>query len=189
MPREIAATCWWLAQGRVRGHMRGMTVPPARTIALGSAVAAGAALVIAWAAQTWGELAPCELCLWERWPYRAIVLLGLIAAVLPRGAARALLLLMVLAALAGVALAAVHVGVELHFWPSPLPECAAPTFSGGSIADLLKAMPAHPAKPCDSPSFLIPGLPLSMAAMDLLYAATFVMVLVGALWMDRGRRA
>jgi hypothetical protein len=36
--------------------------------------------------------------------------------------------------------------------------------------DRLSAMPARPSKPCDDPTFLIPGLPLSMAAMNLLYA-------------------
>jgi len=144
--------------------MRRMTVPATRTIALASAIAAGLALGIALVSEHWGGLAPCALCLWERWPYRVIIGLGLVAAVLPRGAASALLWLAVLVALADAALATVHVGVEQHLWPSPLPECAAPKFSGGSIADLLKAMPVQPAKPCDSPSFLIPGLPLSMAA-------------------------
>jgi disulfide bond formation protein DsbB len=102
--------------------------------------------------------------------------------VLPRGAARTLLWLAVLAALADAALATVHVGVEQHLWPSPLPECAAPTFSDGSIADMLKAMPAQPAKPCDSPSFLVPGLPVSVATMDLLFAAAFALLLAGVLW-------
>jgi disulfide bond formation protein DsbB len=169
--------------------MRGMSGPATRTIAFLSALAAGAALGIAWVAQIWGELAPCELCLLERWPYRAIVLLALIAIVLPRGAARILLWLAAAAALADVALATVHVGVEQHLWPSPLPECAAPTFSGGSIVDMLKTMPAHPAKPCDSPSFLIPGLPLSMAVMDLLYAATLALLLAGTLSLGRGQRS
>ena len=34
-------------------------------------------------------------------------------------------------------------------------------------------MPARPSKPCDEPTFLIPGLPLSMAAMNLLFALAF----------------
>jgi len=68
-----------------------------------------------------------------------------------------------------------------------LPECAAPRFSGGSVADILKSMPAQPAKPCDSPSFLIPGLPVSMAAMDLLFSVTFALVLASVL-SQRGRR-
>jgi len=159
-----------------------MTMPTTRSVALATASAAALALAIALASEHWGGLAPCALCLWERWPYRVIVVLGLAAAVLPRGPARALLWLAVLAALADAAIATVHVGVEQQLWPSPLPECAAPRFSGGSIVDMLKAMPAQPAKPCDSPNFLIPGLPLSIAAMNLLYAAMLAAVLAGVLW-------
>jgi disulfide bond formation protein DsbB len=160
-----------------------------RTIGLLSAVAAGFALAFAWGLQTWGGLAPCALCLVERWPYRAVVLLGLIAAVVPHRAARALLALILLVILADVAVAVVHVGVEAHLWPSPLPECAAPTFSGGSIADMLRSMPAHPAKPCDAANYLIPGVKLSLAAMNLLYGAVFAVAVAAALWCSRRREA
>lgn len=166
-----------------------MTVPGTRTIALICAVMAGAALGMAWVAQHWEGLAPCPLCLWERWPYRAIVLLSLIAAALHGTVTRALLWLVVLVALGDAAIAAMHVGVEQHFWPSPLPECAGPSFSGGTIADMLKAMPVQPSKPCDSPSFLIPGLPVSLAAMDLLYVGTFALALAGLLWRSGRRRS
>ena len=74
--------------------------------------------------------------------------------------------------------------MEIH-WPSPLPECAAPRFTGGSIAERLAQMPAHPAKPCEDAAYLIPGLPISMAAMNLLYALAFTLVLAAALWRDR----
>jgi disulfide bond formation protein DsbB len=165
--------------------MHAMTVPSTRTIALLTAATAGLALGIALISEKWGGLAPCALCLWERWPYRAIIALGLIAASIGRGPARALLWLAVVALLSDVAIAALHVGVEQHAWASPLPECQAPSFSGGSIADMLKAMPAHPAKPCDAASYLIPGLPLSMAAMNLLFGIAFSLVLAVALWRNR----
>jgi hypothetical protein len=42
-------------------------------------------------------------------------------------------------------------------------------------------MPTQPAKPCDSPNFLIPGLPVSLAAMDLLYATALALLLSFAL--------
>ena len=39
-------------------------------------------------------------------------------------------------------------------------------------------LPATPAKPCDAPNFLVPGLPISFTTMDFLYAlACFVLVL------------
>jgi disulfide bond formation protein DsbB len=46
-------------------------------------------------------------------------------------------------------------------------------------------MPSRPAKPCDDPTFLIPGLPVSMAAMNLLYALAFALMLAIALWRER----
>ena len=145
---------------------------------LASAAALGGAL----ASERWLGLVPCALCLWERWPYRVAIALGLLALALPRRAARWALAAAALAALSGAALAAVHVGVEQHWWPSPLPECAAPTLGGGSIAERLARMPATVSKPCDEPAFLLPGLPVSMASMNLLLAlalAGFLAISVG----------
>ena len=100
---------------------------------------------------------------------------------------RFILVLAVVCLLADAAIAAVHVGVEFKWWPSPLPECAAPRFTGGSIADRLASMPARPAKPCDEPTFLIPFIPVSLAAMNMLYALGFSAALVVAM-AGRGRR-
>ena len=88
-----------------------------------------------------------------------------------------LLMLVIVCLLADAAVAAVHVGVEMGWWPSPLPECAAPRFSGGSIADRLASMPSRPAKPCDEPTFLVSGIPVSFAAMNLLFAMGFAALL------------
>jgi len=57
--------------------------------------------------------------------------------------------------------------------------------SGGSIAERLAQMPARPAKPCEDATYLIPGLPVSMAAMNLLYALAFAIMLGAFLWRDR----
>jgi disulfide bond formation protein DsbB len=162
-----------------------MTMPVTRTAALICALAAGFALGLALASEYWGGLVPCALCLLERWPYRVTIVLALVAIAVPRGIARALLLLVLLSLLVAAALAVVHVGVEQHYWPSPLPECTAPTFSGGSIAERLAHMPARPAKPCEDATYLIPGLPVSMAAMNLLYALAFAILLGVFLWRDR----
>jgi disulfide bond formation protein DsbB len=160
-------------------------MPGIRSIVLLSALAAGLALGLALASEYWGGLVPCALCLLERWPYRVAIVLALLAAVVPHRYARLLLMAVVLSMLAAAALAVVHVGVEQHYWPSPLPECAAPRFSGGSIADRLAQMPARPAKPCEDPTYLVPGLPISMAAMNLLYALGVAVLLGAFLWRDR----
>lgn len=144
--------------------------PPPRVTAVLTALAAVAAIGFAFAFEIWGGLVPCPLCLVERWPYRVVIVIGLLAAIAPRAMVRPLLIAAIVCLLADAAIAAVHVGVEFHWWPSPLPECAAPRFSGGSIADRLASMPSRPSKPCDEPTFLIPFVPVSFAGLNLLYA-------------------
>lgn len=160
-----------------------------RTAGLLAALAAGLALGAALAAERWGGLVPCLLCLLERWPYRIAIALGLLAAVLPRRAGRAALVLLALVMLGGAGLGALHVGVEQGWWPSPLPGCAAPDLQGGSIADRLARMPARPAKPCDEPTYLVPGLPVSMAAMSGLAALAIAGGTIISLAGRRGRSA
>jgi disulfide bond formation protein DsbB len=162
-----------------------MTLSGIRGIALLSALAAAFGLGLALASERWEGLVPCALCLLERWPYRVAIALGLLACVVPYRWARVLLVLLVLSMLVSTALAVVHVGVEQRWWPSPLPECAAPRLTGGTIAERLAQMPTRPAKPCEDPAYLIPGLPISMATMNLLYALAFTMLLGIVLWRDR----
>ena len=157
------------------------------TVCLAAVLAAAAALGVAIASERWGGLVPCALCLLQRWPYRVAIVLGLVALVQSPRPARVLLAVVVLAVLADAALAAVHVGVEQHAWPSPLPECAAPHLSGQTVAARLAEMPDRPGKPCDAPTYLIPGLPISMATMNLIYSLLFGGLLSMFLWRSRGR--
>lgn len=128
------------------------------------------------------DLPPCELCLWQRWPYWVAAGFALVAAFRWRGVA---LRLAGLAALASGAIAAFHLGVEWGWWPSPLPGCAAPS---AGVAQTLEEMMAQlrpaPVKPCDEPAYLIPGLPLSMAGMNLIYGS----VLGGLAFALAGRK-
>ncbi|MBB2188291.1 disulfide bond formation protein B [Gluconacetobacter liquefaciens] len=151
-------------------------------MAVAGAVALG---IAAWVEYGLGDV-PCGLCLWERWPWRVLVGLGLLAALLRGQGARAMLWLAVPVMLAACGLSAVHVGVEQGWWPSPLPECRAPVFHPGTFAERLAAMPLRPSKPCDAPTYLVGALPLSMAAMDGLYAAGVLAVI--AYCLSRGRK-
>jgi disulfide bond formation protein DsbB len=142
-------------------------MPPALAVTL---LAAAAPLFARGSETLWG-LAPCELCLWQRWPYWVAAGLGLLACFWPNPRVRrALLALAGVAVLVSGGIAVLHVGVEQGWWPSPLPGCQAPRAAGTSVQDMLSAMPLRPNKPCDAPTFLIPFLPLSMAAMNLIYA-------------------
>jgi disulfide bond formation protein DsbB len=141
-----------------------------RSLALVSVVVALGALGVALGSEAFGGLVPCALCLLERWPYRIVVVLAVLAVVVPR---RWLLWLIVATMAVSLGLAVVHVGVEQGRWPSPLPECAAPSLGSGSIAERLARMPATVAKPCDAPTFLVPGLPISMAGLNLALSLAF----------------
>lgn len=129
-----------------------------------------AAPIFAIGSEIWWGLAPCALCLWQRWPYWVAAGLAAIGVVVPGRARSVLLVLAGLGAFASAAIGGFHVGVEQGWWPSPLPGCAAPTAGGAaSIDDMMRSLAAAPNKPCDAATYLIPGLPLSMAAMNLIY--------------------
>ncbi|MCQ8241697.1 disulfide bond formation protein B [Rhizosaccharibacter radicis] len=151
-------------------------------------VAAGAVILggVWWEEHVRG-LVPCALCLLERWPWRALVLLGLLRLGLPDrpGISTALRVAAAAVLLAAAGLGLTHLGVEQHWWPDPLPQCQAPTFHAGSLRERLASMPLRPAKPCDSPSYLLPGLPVSMAALDMLFALALLAL---TLFLGFGRK-
>ena len=160
-----------------------MITPSLRLALLLTGLLSAAALGTALASEYWGGLVPCALCLVERWPWRVAIVLAAVGVALPRPVIGWLLVLALLAAAAG---GLVHTGVEWGWWPSPLPACVAPDLSGLSIAERLARMPATPAKPCDEPAYLIPGLPVSMAEMNLLAGLALAEAL--AIFLLRSRR-
>lgn len=137
--------------------------------------AAGVVLAVALASQYLGGLQPCALCVWQRAPYAAAVALGALALVAPRWALRGLCLAFV----AGAGLALTHAGVEWGWWPSPLAACASAITRGPRTIDqMLAQLAPAPVQPCDAPTFLIPGLPVSMAVMNLLLALSLTVLAI-----------
>jgi len=102
---------------------------PATAPALIVLLISAAALGTAYTSQYVGGLDPCQLCLYQRWPWwgaLAIAALTLIPALTGK-AQRFLLLLAGLVLLGGAALAFYHAGVEYKWWPGPS------TCGGGTI--------------------------------------------------------
>jgi len=100
-----------------------------------SVIVLGGALL----SQYWGGLAPCELCLLQRWPWAAAIVISSVAAIVGNRSAlpwAALLLGMVFTV--GSALAFYHVGVEQHWFAGPSACTAAAT-----AADTLEALKAE----------------------------------------------
>lgn len=133
-------------------------------IALASALVLGAALL----SQYVGGLQPCVLCVYQRWPYVATILLGLAAGWAVRRSRRAaggLLALAGLAFLIGGGVAAFHVGVEQGWWQGTS-SCGATGGAPASLADLKAQVLAAPVVRCDDVAWSLLGI--SMAGYNLL---------------------
>ena len=145
-----------------RGRVRG-TVSPAHALLI-----AGPALLLLGALgfQHIGGLAPCEMCLWQRWPHLAALLLAVAALGLDGAARRAALIVAAGAVLTSGAIGAYHAGVEWHWWAGPT-HCT-PVVAIGA-GDFLKAMVAAPLVRCDVAAWQMAGI--SMAGWNALISA------------------
>jgi disulfide bond formation protein DsbB len=151
----------------------------AALIPLFVAAAAAAALVAALISQFGFDLQPCVLCLWQRWPYGAAILLGLAAAALRRTTAAATVLtgLAIAAVLVSGGIGAFHVGVEQGWWDG--------TSGCGSLSDTddLAALRAQimsaPIVRCDEVTFSLFGI--SMAGWNVLFALGVALVAIRAM--------
>ena len=137
---------------------------------LGSAAMLSAAFLF----QYVGGLAPCQLCLWQRWPHAAAILALILWAVTKwriwpwLGAA---------AALTTAGLGLFHVGVEQGWWEF-LSSCTQGSLAGESAASLLPGSNAAVAPPvrCDRIAWEFMGL--SMAACNAIASLA-----LAALWV------
>src|SRR5262249_33267520 len=113
----------------VRARMSPPGVPsPAIALTRRAALTALAIAILviggAWFSQLLLGLAPCELCLLQRWPYYIGIPIAAAAALLARsaprnGAVALLLLLVALIFIVSAGLGVYHAGVEWRFWEGP----------------------------------------------------------------------
>lgn len=136
-----------------------------------------ALLAGAYAFQYIGGMAPCALCLWQRWPHAVAVALGAIGLAWPA----------LPVALAGAAAAAAtggigvyHTGVERGWWEGPS-ACSGGSLAGLSGADLLSTGGGVDIVRCTEVAWEMAGL--SMASWNAL--ASFALM---AVWLMAARR-
>jgi disulfide bond formation protein DsbB len=142
---------------------------------LGSA----ALLAGAFAFQHIGGLAPCALCLQQRWPHAAAILIGILAVLLARQPlARLLAVCGALAAAATAGLGVYHTGVERGWWAGPDTCSAAGNIAGVSSEDLLDQILAAPVIRCTDVAWEMLGL--SMASWNAVLSGVLVGVWVMA---------
>lgn len=152
-------------------------------------LASAAMLAIAHAFETFGHMAPCELCLKQRtvyWVAGAVALAAMIIVRLPRGARLRQLSDWVLALifLAGAGIAAYHAGVEWKFWPGPQTCTGSGTVDLQSLQDLLNNR-LHNIVRCDQPAWVFAGL--SMAGWNAVASLILVALSIAAAGTEGAR--
>ncbi len=148
-----------------------------RDMPLWAGVASAAALTIALASQYWGGLAPCKLCLWQRLPHGAVIVIGIGALLWFRGPREraALGWLAALAFAAGAAIAAYHAGVEQGWFPGPTSCTGNPSLNEAkTIDDLRRQLLAEPVVRCDEIPWSLFGI--SIAAWNALFCIAMAAV-------------
>jgi disulfide bond formation protein DsbB len=146
-----------------------------KTLILLAASGSAALLLGALAFQHLGGLAPCKLCLWQRWPHGVALGAGVIGLfALPRLMAAP----GALAALATAGIGGYHTGIERGWWPGPS-DCTGGPVGGLSSKDLFDQIMAAPLVRCDEVPWEMWGL--SMASWNMLLSLGLAVIWVMAL--------
>ncbi|MBU3029784.1 disulfide bond formation protein B [Paracoccus marinaquae] len=135
--------------------------------------AGSAALLIAALGFQAAGYAPCELCILQRWPHVAAVLIA--ALLWLTGRVRVMAVLGMIAVGVAMGLAIYHSGVEIGWWPGPQ-HC-----SGGvgnlatmSTQDLMARLQEAPVVRCDEVAWSFLGL--SMAGWNAFWSAALAVI-------------
>jgi disulfide bond formation protein DsbB len=134
--------------------------------ALGSVALLGGA----YAFQHLGGMAPCKMCLWQRWPHAAAIAIGIIGFITGR---RELALVGFLAALTTSGIGIYHAGVEQMWWEGPT-TCTSGSISGLSTDELLAQILNAPVVRCDEIAWSLFGI--SMAAWNAILSFIFALI-------------
>jgi len=131
-----------------------------------------------------GGLAPCELCLLERWPYYTIIVaMALVLLVNQPGLDRAALAFAVLAFVVSTGFGLYHVGVEQHWIQGPT-ACTGDLGGASSPEALLRQLEGRQPVQCDVVQWSFMGL--SLAGLNVIVSLALT---VFALWSFRRFRA
>jgi disulfide bond formation protein DsbB len=140
------------------GHLAGVRAGSPRLAQWLALAVPGSLLLGAFGSQHLGGLSPCEMCLWQRWPHLAAVVLAGLSLAAPK-LARPLVLLAALAIAASGLIGSFHAGVEQGWWEG-LTTCST-VATGATPDELLKSIMATPLIRCDQIPWSFLGLSLA----------------------------
>lgn len=151
-----------------------------KTLILLATLGSAALLLGAFGFQHLGGLAPCKLCLWQRWPHAAAILIGV---ALLAGGHRLLAWLGALAAATTAGIGTYHAGVEWGWWPGPS-SCTGGGMDLGTMTggDLLSMDGPMGVVMCDEVVWQLAGL--SMAGWNAVISLGLT-----AIWIAAARRS
>ena len=147
--------------------------------------ASATALGFAFAAQYGFGLAPCVLCLYQRWPFAIAIVLGALGIALAASGRSPgwVLALAGLVFTANAGIAFYHVGVEQHWWRGTA-SCSAVVGQAKTLAELKAQVLAAPLVRCDEVAWSFLGL--SMAGWNVLLSGGLALFsFVAASWQRR----
>jgi len=140
------------------------------------AAGGSAALLLgAFAFQHLGGLAPCKMCIWQRYPHVVAIALGAIALFVPLAA---LIALGAVAALVTAGIGGYHVGVEQGWWEGPT-SCSAGAVDSLDPDALFDQIMAAPLIRCDEIAWQFAGL--SMAGWNMAISLVLATLWIAAL--------
>src|SRR5262249_46819125 len=126
--------------------------------------------------QYWGGLQPCELCLLQRWPWDAAIVIALVAALAGgRSGVPRLALIFAAGVAASSAFAFYHVAVEQQWFAGPS-ACAAGGGGAMTLEDMRRQILGTTPVMCDRVQWSLFGV--SLAGWNLL--ASLIMTAIGA---------
>lgn len=144
-----------------------------RAYILLAAGGSAALLLAAFAFQYLGGMAPCALCLWQRWPHAVAIAVGVVAVA---SGSRIFAALGAGAALTTAAFGLYHTGVERGWWQGPS-TCSGSDIGTLSAEELFEQIMAAPLVRCDEVAWEMFGLSMAswnaVAALGL--AAVWIM--------------
>ena len=136
-------------------------------------IASSSILLGALAFEHIGGLAPCKLCIWQRWPHLAIIVMAAIGLILSNSSSaqykgqisRLCCAGIATAALITAAIGLYHVGVELLWWDGPS-GCSSQLNTNLDLSSLTDTLLATPVIRCDEIAWQLLGI--SMAGWNTL---------------------